>query len=641
MATVWTSEDGTRLGAHRRRRRLRRRDDLGRHPHRRRHRGRRPHRRRRRGRRRRCGPRPTTGGPPRARRRWVATTSSGPSTWPPGRAAPWSRGARTCGARSGPACGSAPTARRGRASTAARVGRSTRPARRPSAPWRRSARASSPSGRGSSTTSRTAWPGTRPTARRGSSSTPRRCRVPVARSSARSPPSTAASWPVACPTSTATARASPSCGRRPTVARGRAPAPALPMSEGKWDAARDLEVRSLSFGPTGGLIAAGGNDWQPVIWQSTDGGVTWAELPDPVHGDLFQDGVSLRAAASLDGVTVALGAEPSVLRLDRSPLGGRLRRRLPAQRGTTVLHGGRHRRRGRSGGRDDRRGWPVHRIGRRGSARRSPVSCGAAPATGGTRSTARTCRPVTSPTSPRSPAGSWPWASRTSASPSKRQDLNDSNPDGLLWLSRNGTDWARWGVADARVNEEFLAFIDDPSQAGIDAAIVQIEREAPPPSVEPAGGDGTRSLEAVSALGDGFIAVGSIYVPGDADPIILISPDGTNVSSRVPAARGPGHPALRRRVRRPRRHRGGGRRRWRQRGQRRVRRHPPARGVDGRQRTVHRPGRPAGLRLRGERGRLRHRRLRRPHRQPRRPGVDLARRHGVDRGRVEHVRRVR
>ncbi len=314
---------------------------------------------------------------------------------------------------------------------------------------------------------------------------------------------------------------------------------ALPMSEGKWDAARDLEVHSLSFGPTGGLIAAGGNDWQPVIWQSTDGGATWAELPDPVHGDLFQDGVSLRAAASLDGVTVAVGAEPSVLRLTGprwEDASGDAFPRSEAQPFSTAVV-----------------------TGVEGEAAGETIAAG-----GLFTASAGEAREAFAGQLWRRTGDGWDAIDSENLSAGhvtdvatfaggfvavgledfglagKRQDLNDSNPDGLLWLSRNGTDWARWGVADARVNEEFLAFIDDPSQAGLDAAIVQMEREAPPPSVEPAGGDGTRSLEAVSALGDGFIAVGSIYVPGDADPIILISPDGTNVSSEYPPHVGPG-----------------------------------------------------------------------------------------------------
>ena len=182
--------------------------------------------------------------------------------------------------------------------------------------------------------------------------------------------------------------------RRPhVVARSSA---ALPMSDAAsaTPPATSRCGRSRS-GPTGGLIAAGGNDWRPRLWQSTDGGVTWAELADPVHGDLFQDGVSLRAAASLDGVTVAIGAEPTVLRL--AGPAGRTSPATPSPRGgaqpfaTSVVTGARAKRRAR-------RSRPAACSPRRRREPRdaSPASCGAAPATGGTRSTARTCRPATS-----------------------------------------------------------------------------------------------------------------------------------------------------------------------------------------------------------------------------------------------------
>src|SRR5690606_15584990 len=115
-------------------------------------------------------------------------------------------------------------------------------------------------------------------------------------------------------------------------------------------------------------------------------------------------------------------------------------------------------------------------------------------------------------------------------------------PDGLVWVSRNGTDWARIGVQDARLNLELLQFLDDPS-ADQAAAIAEMERSAPPLSVAPAGGAGTRSLGAVAPLGDGFIAVGSMYDRGNADPIVVVSKEtekGLQLGGEEPVVKGPG-----------------------------------------------------------------------------------------------------
>ena len=90
-----------------------------------------------------------------------------------------------------------------------------------------------------------------------------------------------------------------------------------------------------------------------------------------------------------------------------------------------------------------------------------------------------------------------------------RENLSDGLPDGVVWVSPNGTDWARIGVQDARTNEQFLQFLDDPSQPNLAATIAQLESEAPPLSADPAGGDGTRSLAGVVPFQNGFIAVGS------------------------------------------------------------------------------------------------------------------------------------
>jgi len=307
---------------------------------------------------------------------------------------------------------------------------------------------------------------------------------------------------------------------------------ALPMSDTR-SAANDLVVSSLSFGPTGGLIAAGGNDWRPRVWQSTDGGLTWTELPNPVRGELFQDGVELRAAASLDGVTVALGAEPTVLRLagprwedatgDAFPKGGAKPFATSVTTGgddLTIAAGGVF-----TAAAGETRESLAGQMWRRTGDGWRPIDSANLAAGNVMDATAYT-------------GGFVAVGFEDFGLASEREGVTDPLPDGLVWVSPNGTDWARLGVADARINDEYLAFLDNPDPAYA-PVIAQIEREAPPLSAAPAGGDGTRSLDAVAPFGDGFLAVGSAY-NGDAEPIILISPDGTNIGAETPPHVGPG-----------------------------------------------------------------------------------------------------
>ncbi len=313
-----------------------------------------------------------------------------------------------------------------------------------------------------------------------------------------------------------------------------APSGALPMTD-RRNAASDIEVQSLSFGPSAGLIASGGNDWRPRLWQSTDRGVTWAELPDPVHGGLFLDGISLRAAASLDGVTVAIGSEPSVLRLagprwedvagDAFPKGGAQPFATSVATngdGESIAAGGLF-----TAASGETRESYAGQLWRRTGDGWDEIDSANLAAGHVMDATAFE-------------GGFVAVGFEDFGLASKRDAVTDSEPDGLMWLSRNGTDWARFGVAEARTNDQYLAFLDDPSQEGLSAAIVQLEREAPPLSVEPAGGTGTRSLSGVAPFGGGFIAVGSVYDRGDADPIILVSPDGSRVYSEGPPHVGAG-----------------------------------------------------------------------------------------------------
>ena len=308
----------------------------------------------------------------------------------------------------------------------------------------------------------------------------------------------------------------------------------LPMTDER-SGVRDRAVRSVTSSPTAGLIASGGNEWRPRTWQSTDGGVGWSELADPVHGDLFQDGVSLRTAASLDGVTVAIAAEPAVLRLAGARWEDATGDAFPKAaeqpfatsvatdaEGSTIAAGGLF-----SAAAGETRERFTGQLWRR---------------TGDGWDTIDSATLAAGHVLDVSPfAGGYVAVGLEDFGlAAGRGNLGDGLPDGVVWVSPNGTDWARIGVQDARTNEQFLQFLDDPSQPNLAATIAQLEAEAPPLSADPAGGEGTRSLAGVVPFQNGFIAVGSYYGGTDGDPIILVSPDGTSFVGEASPHAGPG-----------------------------------------------------------------------------------------------------
>lgn len=307
----------------------------------------------------------------------------------------------------------------------------------------------------------------------------------------------------------------------------------LPM-EAKRNAASDLAVRSVTIGPAGqGLIAAGGSEWRPHVWHSTDSGVSWVELPNPVHGKLFQSGIALRDAAGDGSIVVALGTEPTVALLDGPrwqdvtgdafPAGGEqpFVTTVAAGPGGTIAAGGRYT--APSGeARESYRGQVWQRDGDTwAEVDSAQLSAGRV----------MDAVPITN--------GFVAVGFEDFGVAEGRETLGDPEPDGVVWVTENGTDWARIGTQSALVDEASLAFLDDPSPETA-AVIAQMEAEAPPESAPPAGGDGTRSLSAVAPLGDGFLAVGSAYVDGDADPVIVASGDGREIFGENPVHTGAG-----------------------------------------------------------------------------------------------------
>jgi hypothetical protein len=312
-----------------------------------------------------------------------------------------------------------------------------------------------------------------------------------------------------------------------------APSSPLPMDD-RRNAASDLAVRSITLDPEGqGLIAAGGSDWRPHVWHSKDGGATWADLPDPVHGELFQDGVALRDAAGDGTMTVALGTEPSVLLLDGSrwqdatgddfPTGGAQPFATSVAAGSdgAIAAGGHYT--APAGEKRETYSGQVWRQDGDGWATVDSKQLAA----GHVMDTVRFA------------GGFAAVGFEDFGVAAGREIAGDHEPDGLVWVSDNGVDWARIGLANARINDDYLNYLDDP-RPELAAVIAQLEAESPPESAPPAGGPGTRSLAAVAPLRDGFIAVGSAYDRADADPVVVVSSDGLGYTGETPPHTGRG-----------------------------------------------------------------------------------------------------
>ncbi|HET6833997.1 MAG TPA: hypothetical protein VFH30_09005 [Acidimicrobiales bacterium] len=299
-------------------------------------------------------------------------------------------------------------------------------------------------------------------------------------------------------------------------------------------AAADYSVTGLSYDGAG-ITASGGNNWRPHTWWSTDGGQSWRLLPNPVHAGLFGDGVALVDSAGAGKVRVAIGSEPSVLYIDSAnrwqdasgeafPNGGAqpFATSLAVGSKATVAAGYRHSApkgatRETFGGQIwlDRGagGWEAIDSKQLAAGQLTDV----VPYKGGFVAVGTEDFGVA--------AG--------------RQFLGDSQPDGLVWTSPDGRKWTRLGVQVSEVSQEDLEVIENPdaSQAPVIAGILASQ---PPETVKPAGGPGVRSLDATAPLGDGFIAVGVAYVSGDADPIVVTSPDGKKLAGEDAGAGGAG-----------------------------------------------------------------------------------------------------
>jgi hypothetical protein len=310
--------------------------------------------------------------------------------------------------------------------------------------------------------------------------------------------------------------------------------PPLELPNDPRSAAADLTIRSLSAGE-GGILAAGGSDWRPALWRSPDNGRTWQLLPNPVANGLFQDGVALAGAASAGDTTLALGLEPTVMRLDgdrwqdatgdQFPKGGEqpFATSIGVGEDATIVAGGRYR--APSG--DERERYVGQVWNERGDGWAAVDT---------DYLNAGQVMDVT----PYS-RGFIAVGFEDFGLAKRRTAGENSSPDGLIWVSEDGREWSRVGADIPNIDPELIPIMAQNSDdANLPAVIAQTAADQPFETQPPAGGEGSQSLDAVAPLGDGFIAVGVTYSETEAEPIIVTSGDSSRLREEESNFGGPG-----------------------------------------------------------------------------------------------------
>jgi hypothetical protein len=322
----------------------------------------------------------------------------------------------------------------------------------------------------------------------------------------------------------------------------------LPLVDDGRNAASDMSIRSFWVRPDGSeILAAGGDEWRPHVWQSTDKGATWTRVGEVVHGGQFEDGVSLVDVARSGEGVVALGAEPTVLQLengrwldatgeDSFPTGGNkpAATSILADDGKLLTAGYRF----QSPGNGARKKY-VGTVWLGDGDDLTEVE----PEGEAEHLAAGKINDLT-----RFRAGYVAVGFEDFALADERTAA-DKKPDGLIWTSADGRKWNRRAAGLPEPDPNLLAILEADPNATAEAAYGVIASQ-PMLSKEPVGGAGTRSLEAVAPLGSGFIAVGSAYrdLDGnpstkndwDTDPIVVVSGDGNDISGEATGLGGAG-----------------------------------------------------------------------------------------------------
>lgn len=301
----------------------------------------------------------------------------------------------------------------------------------------------------------------------------------------------------------------------------------LPLHDDRLTTANDLVVGSLS---THGdeLLAAGGARARPHMWRSNDAGASWTLLPNPTYAGQFRDGVDLLATASNGSATLALGAEPTVLELggerwveaidDTFPDGGSkpVATSVTVDGSTTIVGG--YRLNSQRAGEPQR--YRAHVWRRDGGGRFSVIEPEDLPQD----FVAGSIDAVSSYDEGYVAVGIEDFSVAR-----ERLIGGDSSPNGMLWTSEDGQTWARQAAVPPGVDieeaAEILALLESGDPDALAESAISLAAEEPWVTHPPAGGQGTRSLQSVAPLDDGFIAVGSAFHDNDIDPIVVVSND--------------------------------------------------------------------------------------------------------------------
>jgi hypothetical protein len=322
----------------------------------------------------------------------------------------------------------------------------------------------------------------------------------------------------------------------------------LPLEDVGRNAASDMTIRSLSVGSDGReILAAGGDDWRPHVWQSLDGGVNWRRIGEVVHGGLFEDGVALVDVARSGDQVVALGAEPTILQLENG-------RWLDATGHESFPSGGKKPAATSVYSHDGKLLTAGYHFQNPGDGARERYTGGVWLGDGGDMTEVKPEKEAEHLL-----AGKINDVTRFKAgyvavgfedfSLADKRSAADRKPDGLIWTSPNGKRWTRRAAHLPEPDPNLLSILDNDPNVIAQSAYDVIASQ-PMLTDDPAGGAGTRSLEAVAPLGSGFIAVGSAYrdVDGnpttksdyDTDPVVVTSADGNTIEGEETGLNGPG-----------------------------------------------------------------------------------------------------
>jgi hypothetical protein len=316
-----------------------------------------------------------------------------------------------------------------------------------------------------------------------------------------------------------------------------APTASLPLHEDNRTGTASLTVRSITADDQG-LLATGGADWRPQVWRSTDAGKSWALLPNPTERGLFGDGVALVTASVVGRTTVALGLEPTVMRLDSDrwedatsdafPDGGvqPFATSLAEDGKVRIMTGGTY-----TSPRAEKRERYTGQVWTAGDDGWAPLDTDQLE--DGQINDVAHYRD-----------GFVAVGLEDFSRADSRSAGDNSSPDGLLWTSPDGKEWARIAARAPRMSDELIPGFaqNEHSAEEIASAAATEELSQPRESLEPAGGIGTQSLEAVAPLADGFIAVGATCCDEarGVEPIAVMSRDGKSIERQETGLSGAG-----------------------------------------------------------------------------------------------------